>query len=113
MTEKRGSPRVQEHVKRLRLAGLNTEAFFRALIELRDDAKLPDAHRDALYKMIAMESYIWYLEAIRGEPIDRFKLMEEAKKIAEQNDAAIKRRSPGDSSAELITKDIGATPKKG
>ncbi|MCK6547245.1 hypothetical protein L6R52_15445 [Myxococcota bacterium] len=104
--QKRVAPRVVAHVEKLRQAGLQTEAFFDALISIRDDSTLPTAHRDALYRIVAMESYVWYLEALRGEPVDRFKLMAEAKKIAEKNDAAIKQKKPGESSLELATKDI-------
>jgi hypothetical protein len=106
----RVSLRVQEHVKELREAGLNTEAFFNALVGIRDDSALPSKHRDAIYRLVAMECYVWYLDAIRGERIDRFKLMQEARAIAEKNQAAIKKRTPGDSSAELVTKDIVQKP---
>ena len=108
---KRVAPRVVAHVEKLRQAGLETESFFNALIAIRDDSALPNAHREALYRMVAMESYVWYLEALRGEPVDRLKLMQEAAKIAEKNDVAIKKRSAGDSSLELLAADIGATKK--
>jgi hypothetical protein len=102
----RPSPRVVEHIERLRQAGLDTEAFFQALTAIRDDSALPQSHREALYRMIAMESYVWYLEALRGEPVDRFKLIKEAEEVLLKNDAAIKRSVPGDAAAELATKDI-------
>jgi ribonuclease HII len=110
--EPRPAPRVVEHIERLRAAGLDTEAFFHALTAIRDDSALSNAHREALYKMIAMESYVWYLEALRGEPVDRFKLLKEAEEVLIRNEAAIKKRSPGDSAAELATKDISKTPDK-
>jgi hypothetical protein len=99
-----------EHVDRLRAAGLDTQAFFDALIAIRDDSALPAAHREALYKLIAMECFVWYLEAIRGEPIDRMKAAAEAMKVLEQNDAAIKKKTPGGNAAELLTKDISQKP---
>lgn len=108
--ERRVSPRVVAHVERLREAGLRTEAFFSALVELRDDSALSTPQREAIYRMIGVESYIWYLEALRGDPIDRVKLMQEAKRIAEKNDVAIKKRTPGDSSLELATADLGRRP---
>ncbi len=101
------SPRVQEHLKKLQAAGLQTEAFFEALISIRDDTALPKAHRDALYKVVAMESFVWYLEALRGAPVDRFRAMEALAEIDAQNSAAIKKRTPGDTSAALIQADIG------
>lgn len=104
--EKKAAPRVAEHIEALRAAGLSTEDFFSALCAIRDDSALPNAHREAVYKMIAMESYVWYLEALRGEPVDRLKLMEEAAKVAEENSAAIKKPSPGGASAALVQKDI-------
>ena len=107
MSKPSPSPRVQDHLKRLQAAGLETEAFFNALLEIRDDTALPKAHREALYKVIAMESFIWYLEAIRGEPVDRFRAMEAAAEIASQNEVAIKKRRPGDTAAALVGADIG------
>jgi hypothetical protein len=106
----RPSPRVVEHIHRLREAGLDTEAFFEALSAIRDDSALPQAHREALYRMIAMESTVWYFEALRGEPVDRFKLLKEAEQILSANEAAIKKTTPGGPAAELATKDISKTP---
>jgi hypothetical protein len=103
--EKRATPRVREHVDRLRAAGLDTARFFDALTRLRDDTALPKAHREAIYKLIAMESFVWYLEALRGEPIDREKLLEQAKALAEQ--PAIVKRTPGDQAAALASGDVG------
>lgn len=105
-------PRVHEHLEALRAAGLDTQAFFEALVAIRDDVALPEAQRQTLYKCIAMESYAWYLEALLGEPIDRVKAMAEARKIAEKNAAAIKRTEPGEPSAELLKRDIGAGRSK-
>lgn len=104
---KRVSHRVQAHVDALRAAGLNTQAFFDALVGIRDDRALTEPQRDALYRLVAMECFIWYMEAIRGGPVDRIKLAEEAAKIAMENEAAIKQRTPGGAAAELATKDIG------
>lgn len=101
----RATPRVREHVDRLRAAGLDTARFFDALTLLRDDSALPKAHRDAIYKLIAMESFIWYLEALRNEPIDREKLLAQAKEIAAQ--PAIVKRTPGDQASALAQADIG------
>lgn len=99
---KRVAPRVQDHVERLRAAGLDTHRFFDALVALRDDHQLPSAHRTALYRLIATESFLWYLEALRGRPVDRVKLIEEAHRINAENTAAIKRRSPGDGARALV-----------
>jgi hypothetical protein len=67
----RVTPRVREHIDRLREAGFETAKFFDALVKIRDDSALPKAHREAIYKLIAMESFVWYLEAITNEPVDR------------------------------------------
>lgn len=108
MTEsKKASPRVAQHLESLREAGLATESFFNAMTAIRDDSALPNAHREAIYRMIAMESYIWYLEALRGEPVDRAKLMREAKAAIEEQGAAIKKPAPGGASAALMKKDLG------
>jgi hypothetical protein len=91
--EKRVPPRVLDHVETLRQAGLDSEAFFQALVGIRDDSTLPNEHRDVLYRLIAMESYVWYLEALRGEPIDREELIKEAQQAAENEQAVIKKPS--------------------
>lgn len=106
--EKRATPRVREHVDRLRAAGMDTARFFDALCQLRDDSALPKAHREAIYKLIAMESFIWYLEALRNEPIDREKLLAQAKEVASQ--PAIVKRTPGDQASALAKADIGKAP---
>lgn len=98
---KKVAPRVQAHVEKLRAAGLDTELFFDALVGIRDDHQLPDTHRTALYRLVATESFLWYLEALRGEPVDRSQLIAEAYEINARNSAAIKRRSPGDGAEAL------------
>lgn len=109
--EKRASPRVREHIDRLRAAGMDTARFFDALTLLRDDSALAKPHRDAIYKLIAMESFIWYLEALRNEPIDREKLLAQAKEIAAQ--PAIVKRTPGDQATQLAKADIGKRERGG
>lgn len=108
----RPSPRVHEHLEKLRAAGLDTQAFFEALVDIRDDSTLPAAHREAIYKCIAMESYAWYLEALVGEPIDRVKAMVEARRIADETPAA-ERSVPGDQSAKLLQTDLRKNPGPG
>jgi len=107
---KRVVPRVQNHIDALREAGLNTEAFFEALVGIRDDRVLGDEQKSALYRLIANESFIWYLEALGGQPIDRIKLVEESLKIAEENQAAIKVTKPGEAAATLLARVL--PPKK-
>ncbi|MEQ9504442.1 MAG: hypothetical protein RIT81_46725 [Deltaproteobacteria bacterium] len=106
MTDQEGPsrvvPRVEGHVEALRAAGLNTEAFFDALVGIRDDTLLQDQHREALYRLIATESFLWYLEALKGKPVDRIKLALVAQEIAEKNAAAIKKQVPGENAAELL-----------
>ena len=104
---KRVAPRVQGHVDRLRAAGLDTQAFFDALAAIKDDRGLPAPQREALYRLIAMESFVWYLEALRGAPVDRIKLVEEARKVAEEKGVLIARRSPGDAAGALARADLG------
>ena len=79
-----------------------SQLFFDALVGIRDDRRLTTAaHRTALYRLVASESFLWYLEALRGHPVDRAKLIAEAFEINANNAAAIKRRSPGDGAAAL------------
>lgn len=102
------SPRVLEHLERLRSAG-NVEAFFNALVELREDSSLPDPHREALRQLIAQESFIWYLEALRGDRVDREKLAAAAKRLREASGAAIDQRTPSQLASDLLAEDIGVT----
>ena len=105
--KKRATPRVREHVDKLRAAGLDTQLFFDALVGLRDDTALPRPHREAIYKLIAQESFIWYLEAIRNERVDRVKLSEEVNALGAEYEAAI-RKQDGNIATELAERDIGA-----
>lgn len=105
---KRANPRVREHIDNLRNAGLDTQKFFDALTHIRDDSALSKTHLEALKKLIAAESFIWYMEALRDEPIDRVKLREEALKIAQEHEAAIVAEQAGGKAAQLLEKDIGA-----
>jgi hypothetical protein len=108
---KRATPRVREHVDKLREAGLDTQKFFDVLCGIRDDSALPRAHRESIYKLIAMESFVWYLEALRNERIDRIKLREEVNKIGAEYSAAIRAQKPGDKAAALAERDIGESKK--
>lgn len=108
----RVAPRVQGHVDALREAGLNTEAFFDALVGIRDDTLLTDAHREALHRLLATESFVWYLEALRGSPVDRIALMEQAQQIAEKNAVAIKKQVEGQDAAELLLHTMQDAPAK-
>ncbi len=96
--------RVQGHVDRLRAAGLDTERFFDALVSIRDDRGLSAAHRTALYRLIATESFLWYLEALQGRPVDRAKLLEEAFRANAEHDVSIRRSAPGDAAHTLANK---------
>ena len=95
------APRVQAHVDKLRAAGLDTQLFFDALAGIRDDRQLSKPHRTALYKLVASESFLWYLEALTGAPVDRAKLIEESFRINAENAAAIKMRLSGDAAHNL------------
>ena len=102
MTEvKKVAPRVQAHVEKLRAAGLDTQRFFDALVGIRDDRGLPDTHRTALLRLVASESFLWYLEALQGRPVDRAKLIEESFRINAEYGAAIRKRAPGDAAQAL------------
>ena len=86
-TPNKPAARVEAHLQKLREAGLDTQKFFAALVDIRDDSALSAAHRDALYRVVAMESFLWYLDAINGAPLDREKMLEEARKLLEASAA--------------------------
>ena len=104
---KKATPRVREHVNTLREAGLDTQKFFDALVAIRDDSALPKAQRESLHRLVAMESFVWYIEAIRNEEVDRVKLADEINKLGAEYEAAMRTEKPGERSAELLKKDIG------
>ena len=81
--EGKPTPRVREHLETLRAAGLDTQAFFEALVRVRDDSTLSETHRQAIYKCVAMESFAWYLDALNGEPINRVEAMRAARSAAD------------------------------
>lgn len=86
-TSRRSPPpaRFLEHLRSLRASGFDTAALVSALVAIRQDTGLPPEQREALYRMIAMESMVWYLEALRGEPIDRVALAADAGKLVKAN----------------------------
>ena len=104
---KKSTPRVREHVNALREAGLDTQKFFDALVGIRDDSALSKTHREALHKLVAMESFVWYLEAIRNEEIDRIKLADEVNKITQEYSASMRTEKTGERANELLKRDIG------
>ena len=108
---KKSTPRVREHVDKLREAGLDTQKFFDCLVGIRDDTALPKAHREAIYKLIAMESFIWYMEALRNERVDRIKMRDEVNKMGAEYEAAIRKKIEGEKAANLAKADIGESKK--
>jgi hypothetical protein len=97
--------RVEAHLQKLREAGLDTQAFFAALVDIRDDSALSETHREAIYQTIAMESFIWYLEAINGSPMDRTQAAEAIRKLAEAQ-PAVERTTGDDEEATLPPADF-------
>ncbi len=117
--------RVDAHLTKLREAGLDTQAFFAALVDIRDDTALSPKQREALYQIVAMESFIWYVEALNGSPVDREKAAEEARRVAEDHDdeppfpreEVTVRQRPPKSRTKSVGKEqadpVQAPPKKG
>ncbi len=88
MPRRRPTPRAAAHLEALRAAGLDTEAFFTALAAVRNDSALPAAHRELIYRCVAMECFAWYLEAVGGAPVDRVRAAAEARARAEAETAS-------------------------
>lgn len=107
---KRPTLRIQEHIDKLRCAGLDTQMFFDALVGIRDDSVISKDQRDALYKLVAMEGFVWYMEAIGGKHVDRVALAEKAAELAVENAAAIKKRTPGDTATALLDSSVKRAP---
>ena len=74
----------ENHLRNLRRAGLDGDAFIQALIEIRDDTQISEDDRQRLYLIIAMESYIWHIEAASGAPVDRALFMTAVKEAKAQ-----------------------------
>ena len=61
----------------MRDAGTDADALMVALKRVRSDIRLEDAEREMIHRAVAMECYVWFLEAVLGEPVDRKQLCSE------------------------------------
>ncbi|TNE46689.1 MAG: hypothetical protein EP343_22505 [Deltaproteobacteria bacterium] len=66
----RRDQRIVRHMKALEAALGNEEAYQQALNGIRDDNALTGPQREAIYKTLAQQSLLWYIEALKGEPVD-------------------------------------------
>jgi hypothetical protein len=106
MSDPKLRQRVEDHLQRLRKAGLDPTQLADALVELRDDPLLTTPQREAIYNLLATESFVWYLEALRGGAVDREKLKKEVKAQRDRRGAAVKAPQKGELAAELLVTDI-------
>lgn len=63
-------PRIVRHIRALYEAGGDVEKFGAALAEVRDDPRLSEPMRVAIYKTLAQEAMQGYVVAVSGQPID-------------------------------------------
>ena len=62
--------RIVEHMRSIHQAAGDDDAHTAALNAIRDDHKLTDEERKAIYKTLAQQALIWYVEACTGESVD-------------------------------------------
>lgn len=72
--QERRDQRIVRHMKTLAAALGQEEAYQQALNGIRDDNSLTEAQRAAIYKTLAQQSLLWYIEACSGEPVDMAEL---------------------------------------
>lgn len=66
----RRDQRIVRHMKALEAALGQEEAYQQALNGVRDDNSLTPPQREAIYKTLAQQSLLWYIEALSGKPVD-------------------------------------------
>ena len=66
----RRDQRIVRHIKALQEGLGHEEAYQQALNGIRDDNGLSDAQREAIYKTLAQQSLLWYIEAATGNPVN-------------------------------------------
>ena len=87
MSETPDTPRNQRivrHMKALQSAFGDDDAYRAALNGVRDDNALTDDELGAIYKTLAQQSLLWYIEAGTGEPVDVETLTEKLRAAAQQ-----------------------------
>lgn len=73
----RRDQKIVAHIKALHQAAGDDEAYATALQAIRDDGTLKPPQREAIYKTLAQQSLLWYLEACSGNPIDLSQLQQQ------------------------------------
>lgn len=69
-SQERRDQRIVRHIKALAAALGQEEAYQQALNGVRDDNGLTEAQREAIYKTLAQQSLLWYIEACSGKPVN-------------------------------------------
>ncbi|MFH1808852.1 MAG: hypothetical protein ABIJ09_08905 [Pseudomonadota bacterium] len=76
--------RVSRWLQDLKQAGPDEAKAKAALNKVRDDTNATARDHEDFYRALAQQSFVWYLEAIRGQPYTaeemRFLVLSEAKK---------------------------------
>lgn len=73
MTEdapQRRDQKIVGHIRALHRAAGDEAAYGAALNAVRDDNMLNPTQKGAIYKTLAQQSLLWYIEACTGKPVD-------------------------------------------
>lgn len=62
--------KIVSHVRALHESAGDEVAYTAALNAVRDDSSLGDVQKGAIYKTLAQQSLLWYIEACTGKPVD-------------------------------------------
>lgn len=80
-------PRVLGWLKALNDAGPDMQKAQLVLNGIRDDQRASKADKEHFYRALAQQSYVWYLGALRGQPVTAEELKEKAKQAADKQPA--------------------------
>ncbi len=84
-TNQERNQRIVRHMKALQNGYGDDDAYRAALNGVRDDHSLTDDQRGAIYKTLAQQSLIWYIEAGTGEPYNVETLSEKLQAAIQQS----------------------------
>jgi len=83
--------RTAQWLNEMEKAGLDQDMAKTVLNTVRDDAKATTRDKEDFYQALAQQSFVWYLEALRGKPYTaeemQFLVLNEAKKAMDGEEA--------------------------
>jgi hypothetical protein len=80
-------PRVKSWITDLVSAGDNMDKAKKVFNAVRDDKDADDTDREHFYRALAQQSFLWYMGALKGEPLSptEIKTLQDQVKAAAQS----------------------------